>query len=342
MGINVGAMTSALACGYLGQTFGWAWGFGLAGAGMVLGLVTFVRGTPLLAGAGEAPAGARLEARIGGVSRLGWIVVGAAAAVAVAWVLLQHRDWVGSLLTLSAVVAVGGLVVWSVTTLDRVERDRMLVVLFLIAVSVVFWAFFEQAGSSMNLFTERNVDRELLGVTIQAAQLQSLNPAFIILLAPLFSILWVRLARRGLEPSTPAKFGLGIVQVGLGFAALVQGAAVAENGIVALGWLALAYLLHTTGELCLSPVGLSMVTKLSVPRVVGLMMGVWFLSSAFSHYVAGLIAAGASVVQAPGEQVDAAASLPVYAATFGELAVIAVAVGAVVLALVPLLRPRMH
>ena len=169
---------------------------------------------------------------------------------------------------------------------------------------MVFWAFFEQAGSSMNLFTERNVDKQLFGMRIQASQFQAFNPAFIILLAPVFSWLWVALARRRFEPSTPAKFGLGVVQVGLGFAALVYGAQQADtNGIVAAGWLALAYLLHTTGELCLSPVGLSMVTKLSVPRVVGLMMGVWFLSSAFSHYVAGLIAAGASVSETPGAAV---------------------------------------
>jgi POT family proton-dependent oligopeptide transporter len=342
MGINVGAMTSALACGYLGQTFGWAWGFGLAGAGMLLGLVTFVRGTPLLGGAGEPADPAALEARVAGLPRAQWVLIGAVAAVVVAWLLLQHREWVGGLLTATAATAVGGIVVWSLVRLEAVERDRMLVVLFLIAVSVVFWAFFEQAGSSMNLFTERNVDREVAGVTIQASQLQSLNPAFIILLAPLFSALWLRLAQRGLEPSTPAKFGLGIVQVGLGFAALVQGAAVAQDGSVALGWLALAYFLHTTGELCLSPVGLSMVTKLSVPRVVGLMMGVWFLASAFSHYVAGLIAAGASVRETPGEVVDAATSLPVYAQVFGEIALIALGVGAVVLALVPVVRRRMH
>jgi POT family proton-dependent oligopeptide transporter len=342
MGINVGAMTSALACGYLGQTFGWSWGFGLAGVGMLTGLVTFLRGTPLLGGAGEPTDAAALGARVAGFSRERWVQIGALAGVVVAWWLLQHRDWVGSLLTLSAAVAVGGLVVWSVVRLEPVERDRMLVVLFLTAVSVVFWAFFEQAGSSMNLFTERNVDRDVAGVTLAASQLQSLNPAFIILLAPLFSSLWVRLSQRGLEPSTPAKFALGIVQVGLGFAALVQGALLAEDGIVALGWLALAYFLHTTGELCLSPVGLSMVTKLSVPRVAGLMMGVWFLSSAFSHYVAGIIAAGASVRESAGASVEASASLATYTQTFGDLAIVAIVVGLIVLMLVPFLRRRMH
>jgi len=195
----------------------------------------------------------------------------------------------------------------------------------------------------MNLFAERNVDRHVFGLDIQATQFQSLNPAFILLLGPVFSLLWVALARRGFEPSTPAKFGLGVLQVGLGFAALVYGAQQADSsGLVAAGWLALAYLLHTTGELCLSPVGLSMVTKLSVPRVVGLMMGVWFLSSAFSHYVAGLIAAGASANETPGAAVGGAESLAVYVATFSSVAWIAVAVGVVVLLLSPLVRRFMH
>jgi POT family proton-dependent oligopeptide transporter len=336
MGINIGAMTSALLCGYLGQTFGWSYGFGLAGVGMLLGLVTFVRGRRLLAGAGEPPSTATAtQDRV--------ILVGVLAAVVVAWQLIQFRGLVGGLVSITAIGAVGGIVVFSFLRLTPLERDRMLVVLLLTAVSVVFWAFFEQGGSSINLFTERNIDRSLFGITIQASQLQSLNPGFIILLAPVFSWLWVVLARHGWEPSTPAKFALGVIQVGIGFAALVQGAAVAsDDGIVALGWLALAYFFHTTGELCLSPVGLSMVTKLSVPRVVGLMMGVWFLSSSFSHYVAGLIAAGASVSDEAGTAVVPTDSLPIYVDTFGYLAVVAIAVGFVVLLASPAIRRLMH
>ena len=214
-------------------------------------------------------------------------------------------------------------------------------VLGLTAVSVVFWALFEQAGSSMSLFADRNLDREIAGVTAQASQFQSLNPLFIIFLAPVFAGLWPLLARRGWEPGTPAKFGLGIVQVGLGFAVLVYGCAVAgEDRLVAAGWLALAYLLHTTGELCLSPVGLSMVTRLSVARIAGMMMGVWFLSAAFSNYVAGIIAAGASVDTSNG--LDRAASLAIYADTFEYLALVALGVGVAVLAVAPWVRKRMH
>ena len=344
VGINLGAMLAALIVGYLGQTFGWAYGFGLAGVGMLVGLITFVRGQHLLEHAGLPSNPVRLREVVAvGLTRERLIYGAALLGVIVAWQLMQWHEVVGDLLLVAAVVTVAGVIGFAVLRLEPIERDRMLVVLFLTSVSVVFWAFFEQAGSSMNLFTERNVDKHLFGMDFQASQFQALNSAFIILLGPVFSWIWVVLARRRLEPSTPAKFGLGVVQVGLGFAALVYGAHQADtNGMVAAGWIAFAYLLHTTGELCLSPVGLSMVTKLSVPRVVGLMMGVWFLSSAFAHYVGGLIAAGASVVETPGAVVAGKESLAIYVSTFGSVAWIGVAVGVVVLALSPLVRRFMH
>jgi POT family proton-dependent oligopeptide transporter len=344
MGINVGAMTASLACGYLGQTYGWAYGFGLAGIGMLGGLVTFIRGQHLFGEAGQPPNAVVLSQPTRfGISRELTIYAGGLAAVVVAWQLMQWRALVGDLLIVAAAVAVIGILWFSFTRCDREERDRMLVVLYLTVVSVVFWSLFEQAGSSLNLFTERNVDKAVLGVSLQASQFQSLNPGFIILLAPLFSWAWVALSRRGWEPSTPAKFGLGVVQVGLGFAALVYGAARAdENGVVSVAWLVLAYLLHTTGELCLSPVGLSMVTKLSVARVAGLMMGVWFLSSAFSHYVAGMIARAASVDVDIGTTVDSVASLPVYVEMFSFLAQVAVVLGLLVMLTAPLVKRFMH
>ena len=342
VGINLGASLAPFVCGYLGETYGWRYGFGLAGVGMLAGLVTFLRGRDLLAGAGEPPSAARLAEPVYGISRERWIYVVGLGSVAVAWALMQQRALVGNLLSLTAVVAVGAIAVYAVRKLERIERDRLFVVLYLTAVSVVFWSLFEQAGSSLNLFADRNVDRVVLGATIRASLLQSLNPLFILALAPCFSWLWNRLARADREPSAPTKFGLGVVQVALGFVALVVGARLADHGIVALGWLVLAYLLHTTGELCLSPVGLSMVTRLSVPRVVGLMMGVWFLSSAFAQYVAGLIAAGASVVRAPGAAVNASASLPIYVATFGSIAKTGALIGLVVLAIAPIVRRFMH
>jgi POT family proton-dependent oligopeptide transporter len=341
MGINLGSMLASLACGYLGETYGWAYGFGLAGFGMLLGLATFLRGSNLLGDAGCAP-----DEAASGIAQSGWrladlpIYLGGLAGVAVAWWLIQSQALVGTLLSWTSVVAILGVIWFSLRRCTPIERDRMLAVLILIAVSVVFWALFEQAGSSLNLFADRNVDRTLFGLEIRASQLQSLNPMFIILLAPLFAALWPALAHRGLEVSTAAKFGLAVLQVGLGFLALVYGAALAEDGQVALFWLVLAYFLHTTGELCLSPVGLSMVTRLSVPRVVGLMMGVWFLSSSVAHYVAGLIAQMASVEDGAGAA--AADSLVVYTDTFTLVAQVAGVVGALVLLASPLLRRLAH
>jgi POT family proton-dependent oligopeptide transporter len=321
MGINIGAMVSALVCGWLGETWGWRYGFGLAGIGMLVGLVTFIRGQHLLEGVGEVPADVDLERPVFARLNLNHLVlIGAAAGVAIAWWLMQNPPVVSGLLGAGSLLATAGVVWFSLARCTSEERNRMLVLLFLIGISVLFWALFEQAGSSMNLFADRVVDRDVGAWTIAASQLQSLNPAFIILLAPLFAKGWFWLAGHGSEPSTPMKFALALVQVGLGFLALVLGIQNADqNGSVALLWLVLAYFLHTTGELCLSPVGLSMVTRLSVARVVGLMMGIWFLSSSAAHYVAGIIAALAATPAGEGNSLEA------YAETFllaGEIGVI--------------------
>ena len=318
MGINVGSVLAALTCGYLGETYGWAYGFGLAGIGMLLGLVTFVGGRHWLTGIGEAP--------VDQAGRDRWVYLGAIGVVVLAWILMQHQWLIGTVLWISSIGAVLGVVVFMFWRLEAAERRAMGLLLFLIIYSVIFWALFEQAGSSMNLFADRNVHKSLFGIEITAAQLQFLNPGFIILLAPGFAWLWKRLEAAGWEPNAAAKFGLAITQAGLGFWVLVWGIDQADSlGQVALLWLALAYLIHTTGELCLSPVGLSLVTKLSVPRVLGLMMGVWFLASSVAHYAAGLIAAMASVEG--GGAADSQAALAVYRDTFLLVAQVGVGTG---------------
>jgi len=182
-----------------------------------------------------------------------------------------------------------------------------------------------------------------MGATFTAGMFQSLNPLFIILLAPVFAWAWVKLAQRGREPSTPAKFGLGIILVGLGFAVLIFGAGLAgSDGKVAIIWLALMYLLHTTGELCISPVGLAMITRLSVAQVGGMMMGVWFLSSSFAAYLGGLIAGAMAIGERGTRVAGGAESLAVYVDVFGKLAVLAVVIGGALLILAPWLAKRMH
>jgi len=215
----------------------------------------------------------------------------------------------------------------------------MLSMLLLMFLSVVFWALFEQAGSSLTLFTDRNVDR---GDFLTAGMFGSLNSLFIILFAPAFALLWVMMARVQREPSTPMKFGLAILLVGLGFYALVLGAAYAgPNGQVAVVWLVLMYWLHTMGELCLSPVGLSMVTKLSVQRVAAMMMGVWFLSSAFAAYVGGWIAS-LMAIEGSGGDVSGTVSLAVYVTVFEKLGLLAVVIGIGLMLVAPRIAKRMH
>jgi len=202
----------------------------------------------------------------------------------------------------------------------------------------LFWALFEQAGSSLNLFTDRHVDRSILGIDVPASVFQSVNSAFIILLAPLFAGLWVMLGRRGLEPSTPAKFGLALIQVGLGFLALVWGAQWAgiDNPTPVI-FIFLIYLLHTTGELCLSPVGLSAMSKLSLPRMISLMMGVWFLATAAGDFIAGLIAANIGALS-EGSTDPMRVTLSVY----GSVGWFGIGVGVAVLLVAPLVRRLMH
>jgi POT family proton-dependent oligopeptide transporter len=219
----------------------------------------------------------------------------------------------------------------------------MIVLLVLTVSSVVFWALFEQSAASMTLFADRVVDREVFGLSLTASQFGALNPLFIFIFAPVFAWLWTVLAARALEPSTPVKFALGIAQAGLGFGALVIGAANPDSaGLVSGYWLILAYLLHTCGELCLSPVGLSAVTKLAVPSIVGVMMGSWFLATAYSEFVAAQLAKLAAVATQAGAVADAGAALDSYAALFSDLLWTGVGVGLLMLLLSPILRRMMH
>jgi POT family proton-dependent oligopeptide transporter len=219
----------------------------------------------------------------------------------------------------------------------------MIALIILTMSTVVFWALFEQAAASMTLFADRVMDRNLLGFEFTASQFGALNAMFIFLMAPVFAWLWTRLGQRGLEPSTPVKFALGIAQAGLGFGALVWGAANPdEAGLVAGYWMVLAYFLHTTGELCLSPVGLSAVTKLSVPSVVGVMMGAWFLATAYSEFVAAQLAKLAAIETVDGGVTDVSEALANYSALFNDLLYVGLGVGLLLLVISPLLRRLMH
>lgn len=343
MGINLGAFISANLCGYVGETYGWRYGFGLAGIGMVAGLLVFVRWRDLLEGHGEPPDPGKLkETVLPGISREITIYLFGLLMVAAAWWLLQHRVIVGNLLMASAILTLVVLLVYGARKCNAVERSRLLVASVLIMFSVLFWALFEQAGSSINLLTDRIVDRGVLGWEAPASMFQSLNAGFIIALAPVFAWLWVKLSNAGFEPNTPVKFSLGILQVGLGFLVLVAGIRASGDGSISMWWIVLFYLLHTTGELCLSPVGLSMVTKLSPMRIVGMMMGVWFLASAGASFIGGLIAASTGAETSGGEITDMVAAKLTYIEVYSQVGWYAVGAAVILFILSFVLRRGMH
>jgi POT family proton-dependent oligopeptide transporter len=327
MGINLGAVLGPLVCGAL-AVLDWRYGFAAAGIGMLLGLVQFRAMQRELGAAGLAPAVAPSPA----FHRRSWGVI--VAVVAAAFVLLfagvaglVEFDAVALARGTTVVLAVGTLAyfgyVFVAGRLTAIERRRVLVILVLVLASAVFWAGFEQFGSSLNLFAERYTLREIAGFEIPTTWFQSLNPLFLIVLAPFFSLLWVTLARRHLEPSAPAKFAFGLILLGLGFLVMMGAATLVARGQTVLPtWLILTYLFHTMGELALSPVGLSAMTTLAPRRFAGQMMGMWFLCTALGSAVAGLIA-GSFDTEA----------LDTWPGRYAEIVLITVGCGLVLLAL---------
>jgi len=334
VGINLGAFGGALIAGYLGETYGWKYGFGLAGLGMLAGLIVFVWGKPLLNGAGESPNPALLaQKRFAGLSTEWLIYLGTFLATIFIWWVVRDQGTVNYLLMAAGAATVAYIIYRSVFTLKPHARNRIFAAMFLISIQVLFWGLFEQAGSSLTIFTDEAVDRNIMGTEIKTSVFQSLNAMYIVLLGPIFAALWVWLGKKNLDPSAPAKFGLGVIQLGLGFLVLVWGANAAGAGLTPVIFIFLIYLLHTTGELCLSPVGLSAMTRLSTPNMVGLIMGTWFLASGAGNAVAALIAQATAAEGGGNEQV-----LSVYS-NVGWLAV-AVGVGLIVIS--PLIKRMMH
>jgi POT family proton-dependent oligopeptide transporter len=461
MGINLGAALAPLVCGYIGETYGYHYGFGLATVGMLTGLATFVapaglaRSMILLAVAGLLGTmiwGARnntLQLLLNAPVALALLAAGAVSFVRLAdggvpvhvgrppregvkgpllltvvltlvavpfFALLTSREaWVTWLMNAVGILAFGSIL-WGAMRAERVERDRLVVVLVLCFFSMLFWAFFEQGGSSVNNFTDRNVSRVIDGTPVVAGQaydrvpvtqeflahdvagrtwtledieraekartaaatvpgapdeagyvsftatpdqvarglavggseikasvFQAANPMLILVFGLPFTLLWGWLGRSGNDPSAPVKFALGILQVSAGFGALWLGAVNADrHGMVALGWLILSYLLQTTGELCLSPVGLSLVTRLSPVRMVSTIMGAWFLATSFSHLLAAAIAKMTAVSGDGDAPITPLAGLPAYREVFGMITIAAAGSALLLFLLAPMLRRMMH
>ena len=360
-GINLGAFWAAVLCGFLGQTVGWWAGFGLAGVGMALGWVVFVLGKPLLEGHGEPPNPELLKRPLFGPLNREWLIyILGVLGVAVVWFMVQRNALVGAVLGVSTLLSLAAIF-WVIVGVCKTwaQRQRMMLALVLIFGAVVFFTLFEQAGTSLNLFADRNVDLTLaptamqfLGITvgtpdqlaaagitptgfwidatITAAQVQSFNAGFILIFAPIFAALWAWLASKKMDPDPTMKFGLGLVQVGLGFLVVVWAAGsgmVSPTFQMPLIILALLYMLHTTGELFLSPVGLSEITKLSMPSVVSFMMAVWFLASSIAQFVGGWIAGLAGTETVGGQVLDPGLALRTSLDVFEKLGLGGIAIG---------------
>ncbi|MDO7843841.1 peptide MFS transporter [Sphingomonas immobilis] len=356
MGINLGSLGSQILCPFLADAVGWWAGFGLAAIGMAFSwtLIQFDGGK--LAGYGEPP---NKEA---GKDRALGIYAAALIGIPIFYLLfvnlmnmappVEGSGFVGYIASLSLMgkllfgtflIGVPGILIWSFIAGSRKEFQMMMAAMVLVVFNTVFWTLFEQAGSSLTLFADRNTEPQMFGIPISAGQTQFFNAFFIVALAPVMSWLWTNLAKRGLEPSIPVKFGIALISVGLGFLFLVWGTAyVGPDYKVAMLWLAGLYFIHSFAELCISPVGLSMITKLSIARVVGLMMGVWFLSISVAQYVAGVVAQFASVETVGGQVTNLKVSLDTYVSVFVTISEVSIVLGLILLALSFPLKHWMH
>jgi POT family proton-dependent oligopeptide transporter len=376
MGVNIGALLSIVTCGYVGEEINWHYGFGLAGIGMLIGLLVFwfagdkflgkkginpssMEDFPevdeeadrkLLAGSPEDRAAA-LKAEADSFTKISnpklkrnqqLTMIGTLLFIPICSLFLNLSEIVTWILIALSIGILAALYIMS-TKEDKIEGQRLWVVIALFLFHSIFWALFEQAGGSITLFTERNVNRFVMGSEIPASIFQFFNAFFIMVLAPVFSWIWIKLRSSGKEPSTPMKFVLGLSQLAIGFGVIVIGAKYfATDGLVPMVFLVFMYLFHTTGELSLSPVGLSMITKLSPKKAVGFVMGAWFLSIALANKMAGLIGS-LTATESVGNEVSNLDTLHIYSNTYLIWGVAVVGVAAALLYfLVPTLRKWMN
>ena len=340
MGINLGSFLATLICVWLGESYGWSYGFGAAGVGMFFGLITFISGRKLLLGNGESTNPAFLEKKTVGIKNEYLIYLFSVLSALLFWQMVQNHTAVSISLQVAGGVSFLYILYYSITQLDGKARQQLIALTILIVFTIVFWALFEQAYTSMNLFADRILDRTIFGVEVSAGQFLSFNALFIILLAPVFAWIWPALGKY--NPNTAVKFALALALVGLGFGALVMGINISGAGKVAAIWLILAYFLHTCGELCLSPVGLSAVTKLSPVKIVGFMMGVWFLATASSEFIASVLANIASVDTSNGLAPDLNIAKESYLELFQYLFYTGLGFGLLLLVISPLIKKLMH
>jgi len=358
-GINLGSFWAAALCGYLGENVGWWAGFGLAGVGMLLGLIMFTLGKSWLQGKGEPPKPEVLKEKVAGISKENLIYVFGLLCVPVVYFLVQKNAIVGTALIGGSLLIVAYVFFQMFTKYNVHERFRLGLAMILSFASAIFFALFEQAGSSLSLFAERNTDLQVLGAPMvignfvlasreqlaamtvpagsiwidmgmTASQTQTFNAGFILIMAPVFAWLFTFLGNRQMDPDPVKKFAFGLFNVGLGFLVLVWGAPLADASFrLPLIFLLMTYFFHTVGELSLSPVGLSQQTKLSPPTIVATMMAIWFLGASNGQYIAAIISKFASTETVGGKVLDNKSALMSSLDTFQFIGWLGIGIGVV-------------
>lgn len=344
MGINLGSFLATWSCGILGIVFGWAWGFGLAGVGMLLGLIVFQFGQSWLDGVANPPSAAKLKEKIFGPINVEWACyLSAVGVVLLCMGLLKHASVIGPIAAAVGIIVFIGFIIMSFTNLQGKERTRMWAALYFAVAQIPFWSLFEQAGSSLTLVTSRLVDTTMFGWDVPTPVFQSLNAGFIFIFAPFIAMMWVGLANRKLEPSTPVKFALGVFGAGLGYLVLVAGmGSVGPAALTPVFFIFAIYWIHTMAELMLSPVGLSAMTKLAPARMVGLFMAAWFVYSGLGNALSGVIAAAAGAETVGGQIVDVAGAKKNYMQVFSSIGYIGMGIGFLMLLIAPIIRRWMQ
>jgi proton-dependent oligopeptide transporter, POT family len=355
-GINLGATIAPLICAYLGETYGWKYGFGLAGIGMLAGLIVFIRGQKYLQGYAEPSEPQKLLKKTAGIRTEHWIYLGGFAGIFLIWGLVQTHSL---LLEVSSLLPAASPVLWFLHSISLilaigigwfmvkhctwVERQQMLTLLLFIIAGLLFFGLYEQTYGSWVAFSDRVMDRNLFGLEWSAGQLTFLGAFFVITLSPLFAWLWPALARRNWDPGKPIKLSLGLMFAGLSFLVLVLGIQQPlDSGLISIWYLIGAYFVLEIGELLLSPIGLSAVTQLSVKRVVSLMMGAWFLGTSYSEILAAELSKLAAIDTRGGEITDIAAAMSLYEQLFIFSAKIGLVFALLFLVMAPLMKKMMH
>ena len=340
MGINLGSFLATWSCGILGILYGWAWGFGLAGVGMLLGLIVFQFGQSWLGGVANPPSDEKLKEKVFGPLNIEWACyLSAVGIVMLCMGLLKHANVIGPIAAAVGVLVFIGFIIMSFTQLEGRDRTRMWAALYFAVAQIPFWSLFEQAGSSLTLVTSRLVDTTIFGWDVPTPVFQSLNAGFIFIFAPFIAMMWVGLAKRKWEPSTPVKFALGVFGAGLGYLVLVAGmGSVGPAALTPVFFIFAIYWVHTMAELMLSPVGLSAMTKLAPARMVGLFMAAWFVYSGLGNAMSGFIAAAAGAETVGGQIVDVAGAKKNYIQVFSSIGYIGMGIGLVMLLIAPIIR----